>query len=62
MVIKPEQPKMTCWLCFEMVQSKCDGFSDRTVYAKDPNLKYCFDTCLGVVNEMKSMRQTKGAC
>jgi len=53
---------MTCWLCFEMVQSKCDGFSDRTVYAKDPNLKYCFDTCLGVVNEMKSMRQTKGAC
>jgi len=64
-VIKPRQPKMTCWLCDRMVHTKCSGFNGRTSddLAKDKNLNYCCDACLVVVvaNEMKSfMRQIKG--
>jgi len=29
-VIKPEQPKMICWLCDRMVHTKCAGFIGRT--------------------------------
>jgi len=55
--IKPEQPKMTSWLCDRMVHTKCAGFRGK----KGKNLNYCCNACLVVANEMKSfMRQTKG--
>jgi len=63
LVIKPEQPKMICWLCDRMVHTKSAGFDGRTSddLAKGKNLNYCCDACLVVANMMKSfMRQTKG--